>query len=284
MLGVFESFTWPLRKAGWWIEEKVVWRLADAFRISGNRTASRPQPTVDSPPAQSAGETAPSRILLPLRFARSGDLRIAIATVAVAAAAGIGIAAVVGGSGGDSTLSAAPSGAPAAASVPQPPSSVYAPPAGKDTTLQGVAPNFKSLPKSSTSRANGATTSPTPGINAKPSSIPPGVSDDVAALSTARNFAGAFVLYEIGKSNSKVRQAFTRTATPALAKALRDRPPRLPSSVKVPQAKVENVVLGARHGRQVDASVSLLRLGDISELRLTLTQIHGNWLVSEVRG
>jgi hypothetical protein len=81
-----------------------------------------------------------------------------------------------------------------------------------------------------------------------------------------------------------VKQTFARTATPALAKALKDRPPRLPGSVKVPKAKVQNIVLGPRTGRQIEASVSLLRLGALSELRLTLTQRHKTWAVSEVRG
>ena len=110
------------------------------------------------------------------------------------------------------------------------------------------------------------------------------MTDDAAALRTAQNFAGAFVLYEVGKSNPKVRQTFGRTATPALAKALRDRPPRLPASAQVPTAKVQNVVLGAKSGKSLDASVSLLRLGALSELRLTLIQRHKAWVVSEVRG
>jgi hypothetical protein len=81
-----------------------------------------------------------------------------------------------------------------------------------------------------------------------------------------------------------VRRTFTQTATSTLAKALRDRPPRLPESVQVPTAKVQNVVLGAQTGRTAEASVALLRLGDLSELRLTLTRRAGDWRVSEVRG
>jgi hypothetical protein len=81
-----------------------------------------------------------------------------------------------------------------------------------------------------------------------------------------------------------VKRTIAHTATPALARALRERPPRLPASVRVPVAKVKNIVLGARHGRELGASVSLLRLGDLSELRLTLTRRHGAWAVSEVRG
>ena len=48
-----------------------------------------------------------------------------------------------------------------------------------------------------------------------------------------------------------VRQAFGATATPALAKALLQRPPRLPANVKVPKAKVVNVVAGALARRRL---------------------------------
>jgi hypothetical protein len=81
-----------------------------------------------------------------------------------------------------------------------------------------------------------------------------------------------------------VRRTFAHTVTPALLKALRERPPRLPGEVDVPKARVLNVVLGEPQRKQVDASVSLLRLGNVSELRLTLTKDKDGWAVSEVRG
>src|SRR4249919_1189719 len=61
------------------------------------------------------------------------------------------------------------------------------------------------------------------------------------AISVANDFATAFVRYETGSSDPAVRQAFGATATPALAKALLRRPPRLPANVEVPKAKVVNV-------------------------------------------
>ena len=83
----------------------------------------------------------------------------------------------------------------------------------------------------------------------------------------AREFAGAFVLYETGQDSAKVKSVFHQTATPDLAQALLKRPPRLPANVKVPEAKVLNIVAGPRHGDTYTLSVSLLRVGVTSELR-----------------
>lgn len=262
MLGMFERATWPLRKLVWLVEEKLLWPVSDAIRGRGAHAA----PALDKP-------------------ARRADVRIALATVAAAALVGVGIASLLRSPAPKDSASLGPASAPAVA----PSASATAGKAKAPSTLQGVSPDFQASSKSKPSDSAAATTDTTPtsplaDTNSKPSSIPPGVANDAAALQTARGFAGAFVLYEVGKTNTKVKRTFARTATPALAKALRDRPPRLPDSVKVPTAKVENVVIGSPHGKKVDASVSLIRLGDLSELRLTLKRRGGDWAVSEVRG
>jgi hypothetical protein len=316
MQGMFERVTWPLRKLTWLIEEKILWRLADALRKLTGRSYAHmrvepepvdevvPQPleapaapsleTAAAPSLEAPAGTVDRRIFPRMRdrfrnrFGTSGrDVFVVLGTVAVALGVGIGVVAITGPHG---TTPAAPSRSAPTASAPATSpanAAAAAPTAAQTPNLQGVAPDFKASSKATGSNAASATKTQAAtagGTNAKPSSIPPGVTDDAAALRTAQNFAGAFVLYEVGKSNPKVRQTFARTATPALAKALRDRPPRLPASVKVPTAKVQNVVLGAKSGKSLDASVSLLRLGALSELRLTLIQRHKAWLVSEVRG
>jgi hypothetical protein len=309
MQGVFERATWPLRKLTWLIEEKVLWPLADAFRkLTGRSYAHirvRPEPLDEVVPQPLEAVAAPSleaaagrvdRRIFPRmrdrfrnRFGTSGrDVFVVLGTVAVALGVGIGVVAITGPHG---STPPAPSASAAAASAPattQANAGAAAQTAVAQTpNLQGVSPNFKSSSKAAGSDAPAATNTQATtvqGTNAKPSSIPPGVTDDAAALHTAQSFASAFVLYEVGKSNPKVKRAFARTATPSLARALGDRPPRLPNSVKVPTAKVQNVVLGAKSGNSLDASVSLLRLGAISELRLTLIQRHKAWVVSEVRG
>jgi hypothetical protein len=252
MPGMIERATWPLRRLGWWIEENVLWPLADA-----------------------------------LRAVLRADVRIALGVAAVAAGVGVAIAAFGGGLG-DAEQNAPAANPPRVAAQPAPitPGAKPEAEAKGPPTLQGVQPDFKSASQGerSQSTAGSKATSPLAGTNSKPSQIPAAAANDATALRAAKQFAGAFVLYEVGKTNPKVKRTIARTATPALARALRERPPRLPASVKVPVAKVKNIVLGARRGRELGASVSLLRLGDLSELRLTLTRRHGAWAVSEVRG
>jgi hypothetical protein len=106
-----------------------------------------------------------------------------------------------------------------------------------------------------------------------------------AAVAVARDFAGAFVVYETGGVDAGVRETFGATATPELARALLKRPPRLPAKVTVPKAKVVNVVPAPSHGDVYPVSVSLLRVGLTSELRLDLEKLKGEeWRVTNVLG
>jgi hypothetical protein len=106
-----------------------------------------------------------------------------------------------------------------------------------------------------------------------------------AAKRVARHFAQAFVVYETGGVDSKVRNAFRRTTTKQLSKALLHRPPRQPAGVKVPKAKVVTVVAGPSKGQVYEVSVSLLRVGVTSELRLAMEQGPGKkWQVTNVLG
>jgi hypothetical protein len=106
-----------------------------------------------------------------------------------------------------------------------------------------------------------------------------------AAIAVARDFADAFVLYETGETDAEVRSTFAETATPALSKALLERPPRLPANVEVPKAKVLNVVPAPSHGDVYPLSVSLLRVGVTSELRIDMEQRKGEgWRVTNVLG
>ena len=105
------------------------------------------------------------------------------------------------------------------------------------------------------------------------------------AMKTARRFSEAFVFYEIGKKPARAKTVFGETATEQLAEALQERPPRLPSNGKVPKAKVLNLVAGPRFGRQYTVSVSLLRVGVTSELRITLQkEKDGEWRVAQILG
>jgi hypothetical protein len=106
-----------------------------------------------------------------------------------------------------------------------------------------------------------------------------------AAIAVARKFADAFVVYETGAEKGEVRQAFKATAAPAVTKALLQRPPRQPAGVEVPKAKVLNVVPAPSHEEIYPVSVSLLRVGVTSELRLELEQLKNkDWRVVNVLG
>jgi hypothetical protein len=137
-----------------------------------------------------------------------------------------------------------------------------------------------SSPAASTSRPAEATAS-----NARSADLPDGPPAGPAAIAVARKFADAFVVYETGGDEDTVRKGFGATATPELTKALMRRPPRQPAGVKVPQAKVLNIVPAPSHGTIYPLSVSLLRVGATSELRLEMEQLKNQgWRVTNVLG
>lgn len=106
-----------------------------------------------------------------------------------------------------------------------------------------------------------------------------------AAIAVARKFANAFVVYETGGEEAEVRKAFKATAVPEVTQALMQRPPRQPAGVEVPKAKVLNVVPAPSHDRIYPVSVSLLRVGATSELRLEMEQLKNKeWRVTNVLG
>jgi hypothetical protein len=182
-----------------------------------------------------------------------------------------------------------------------------APEKAAEPTLHGAAPVFKptkaeaasevdpakaivkSAPAGETSTSS-ASSSPEPSSTASSSATTQPASVDgppagPQAISVASDFASAFVLYETGESDPSVRKALGETATPALAKALLRRPPRLPANVKVPKAKVVNVVPAPSRGEIYPISVSLLRVGLTSELRLEMEKRKADgWRVTNVLG
>jgi len=193
-----------------------------------------------------------------------------------------------------------------AVASPPPAAVEAAPKQAPEPTLQGAAPVFKPAgakasevdPAKAVVKASPAAGQDGASSGAKPADDSATVSTSAAdepavdgppagpaAISVARDFADAFVLYETGDSDSGVRRALGETATPALAKALLRRPPRLPANVEVPQAKVVNVVPGPSHGDVYPVSVSLLRVGLTSELRLEMEQRKDErWQVTNVLG
>jgi hypothetical protein len=239
---------WAVREAAWGLEERVLWRGSDATRAALERAVRA------TDPLQRLIQTRLTWPLSDAFRARSAKTRAALAaSAATLAIAGAATGAVFAADHGSTQLTAPP---------PAPLAS--APQASNTLVLQGVAPRFHpghaSIP-----------TTPASKPTEKPAQV-------------AWEFAAAFVGYEVGHSSKATDSTFAATATKPLTKALESDPPRLPANGKVPKARVLNVVLGTGSKQQVTASVSLVRLRAVSELRLTLTRTADGWRVAQVLG
>jgi hypothetical protein len=263
--GIVDVVKWPFERAIWAIEKGLVWPL----------------------------EERTGRWNVPLRG-------IGVASLAlVAVAAGVLGLVWAAGSGGGNAQQTQQASAPVVAPVPAQAKEELAQAA---PVLQGAPPDLTPKVSASATKAGDAAAAKaseegagasTAATTDKVSSSPDSASTSAevapagpAATKVARQFAGGFVLYETGRSDAKVRAAFAATATPELARSLLHRPPRLPANVKVPRAKVLNVVPGPIHGDTYTLSASLLRLGVTSELRVDVQRNpkSGEWQVTDVRG
>ena len=231
---------------------------------------------------------------------------VAGGAVVLALGLGIGGYAIVS-SGGDEPAPAAE----VVAVTPEPePAAQPAPKPEPEPTLQGATPVFKAPAESEPSKVAGSkpleaegaaastagntgnastdTISSRPGApsaTASASKAVDGPPAGPAAIAVARKFADAFVVYETGGEDAEVRKAFKATAVPEVTQALMQRPPRQPAGVEVPKAKVLNVVPAPSHDRIYPVSVSLLRVGATSELRLEMEQLKNKqWRVTNVLG
>ena len=235
-------------------------------------------------------------------FSREGRALAAGGAVVAALALAVGGYSLAS-SGSDEAAPAAQ--VVATAPAPVAPAAEPAPKPDPEPTLQGAAPVFKAPAKQESSKVSasqpieaGATagtgnaatdaisSQPAPGATASAADVSvDGPPAGPAAIAVARKFADAFVVYETGGEESVVRRAFKATAVPDVTRALLRRPPRQPAGVKVPKAKVLNVVAAPSHDRIYPVSVSLLRVGATSELRLEMEQLRNKqWRVSNVLG
>jgi hypothetical protein len=248
---------WPFQRIGWAIENYLVWPIQD----------------------ETAGWS---------RGKRAWTVMALVLLAAGGVAAGIAISNPSSG-GTDVVTLPGPGGASSAHHAAVKPSG---------PVLQGVAPNFdpagvagnekpsgseeviSSNPGGSTHGGEGvaaagakAANEPVPAESKSGAAANGPEVAGPAAIKVARHFADAFVLYEIGKTSAHVKRVFAETASPDLAKALLRRPPRLPSNVKVPKARVLNIVVGPTHGDTYTVSASLLRVGVTSDLRLDMKRV-----------
>jgi hypothetical protein len=239
---------WTIREAAWGFEERVLWRGRDATRGALERAARATEPLQ---------RLIQTRLTWPLADAYRGRGR---RTRAALAASGATLALAAGAAG----VITAPDQSSTQPAVSPPAPVAAAPQVSNTLALQGVTPQFKT------------------GDAEVPSTPAPKPTAKLAQV--AWEFAQAFVAYEVGQSSKATRSAFASTAAKPLVKALKADPPRLPANGKVPEARVLNVVLGSGSKQQVTASVSLVRLRALSDLRLTLTRTEGEWRVAQVLG
>jgi hypothetical protein len=265
MRRVLDAVKWPFERVIWAVERGLVWPLEER---TGDWSA----------PLRAFGV-------------------VALALLAVGAGV-LGLVWASGSGGGGSAHLRA--GAPVAPPIVQ-----QAPAAEPDPAapvLQGAKPDFTVESGGGVSKSSAVAVTPT-GADATANSTAEVASSGAtssssgsdapaaevagpAAIKVAHRFAGAFVLYEIGSEAAKVRSVFKETATPQLAHSLLQRPPRQPAGGEVPKAKVLNVVPGPSHGDTYTLSVSLLRVGVTSELRLEMLRDaeKKEWLVGGALG
>jgi len=249
---------WAIRRVGWFLEKYLLWPVADSFRRFTNA------------------------------FRYRSPIAYIGATLMVTVTAGAIAAAVYFYN--QSEKETAPTVADHAAvpetvipPVPTPvtttPGQDTTPNSGDaDTTLQGVVPNFATAGTQQGKQNGRAAKNRLPNTVVRPAPAPKS-----PPLRVAHRFATTFVSYEIGEK--KASGEFAETATPKLARELKENPPKLPSAGQIPKATVVNVVRGKKKGNTMQVSVSLMRTGAASELRLALVREKGEgWRVSEVRG
>lgn len=296
--------TEPVRAAAHTVEEQVVWRGSDWARDKAGRGAESARDAFERIGTHSEWIKWPFErvawlverwVIWPIQE-RTSISRQALGAGALAALAIALVAfSVLTLGGGQSS----PQPQPVLATTP-PPAPTNAPiiptEASAETLLRGAPPSFSvgggvdvGTPAgggSGTTSAGEASTSPFggEGESAATSAGDEPVPAGPTAMKVARRFAEAFVYYEIGQKPGRTEAVFDETTSARLATSLDERPPRQPAGVDVPQARVLNLVPGPRNGSAYTVSVSLLRLGATSELRLQIEKQNGDWVVTDVRG
>ncbi|HSS04344.1 MAG TPA: hypothetical protein VLK89_04030 [Solirubrobacterales bacterium] len=264
LLGVADVARWPFERFAWLAERRLVWPLRE-------RAAGR------GPSGRTVGATA-------------------LAALAAAAVA-VGFLWPAGGNGTGKNVTVAPTRVAIATPTPAPqaeqpqgPALHGAPPSfgvGKGVGVSKVTDGETSSAEAGSPAATpeaSTETAPSEGADSATTSSKKPVPAGPEAMKVARRFSEAFVFYEVGAREARAKTVFGETASPQLATALADRPPRLPEDAKVPKARVVNLVAGPRAGKAYTVSVSLLRVGLTSELRLEMRNKNGEWTITDVRG
>jgi hypothetical protein len=261
-----ERVKWPLQRLGWGFERRLIWPVRE--RVS-SWSHPRRVAGVSALVAVAIGAAAFGVLMSSQEDPASDEQVAAVAPVTLADAQ----AAQVEQSGKPTLQGAAPVfGVKESVEVASAESGDKGEAASEADALAALAGSEAEPSEALDTEATAAASSEKP--------VPAGPE----AMKVARHFANAFVFYEVGQRPEQAKAVFGETATPQLAGALSKRPPRLPANAKVPRAKVLNLVPGLRHAKAYTVSVSLLRVGVTSELRLQMKELDGAWVITDVRG
>jgi hypothetical protein len=292
--------TEPVREAAFTVEEKVVWPGAERLRRAAG--AARGPLARIARPLERIVWPFERFVLWPLQDRATGlgpSMRGHGTSIAAVGAILFGVVlltvvfTVGGGSAGTRpvVIGAAPAAIETTAPAPDGTSGPLlhgAPPrfgvgsglGVAESSVDGAGAALASVEGASATTAGSEAEAASASASAAGKPVPAGP----AAMKVARRFAEAFVFYEIGQRTDRAETVFDETASAPLAEALGNRPPRLPAGSTVPKAKVLNLVPGPRRGHAYTVSVSLLRVGVTSELRLSMQKSAGTWNVTDVRG
>jgi len=299
--------TEPVRAAAHTVEERV-WRGSDWARDQADRGTEwgrdasqrvRPRLEIARWPVERVVWLIERWVIWPIqeRTSISSQVLGAGALAALAVALVVFTALTVGGGQSAHTERVVATAAPVSAPTKDAP--IVPTEAPAETVLRGAPPSFgvgsgvglggssgegADGTLSSTGSGSGGAAAEPEGEAAATSASSEPVPAGPTAMRVARRFADAFVLYEIGQSPDRTAAAFEETTSARLETALEERPPRQPDGIQVPKARVLNLVPGPRSGSAYTVSVSLLRLGVTSELRLQIEKQNGDWVVTDVRG
>ncbi|MFZ9669385.1 MAG: hypothetical protein ACO3CR_05980, partial [Solirubrobacterales bacterium] len=204
-----EAAIWPFRKLWWAIEDRLIWPVSDFFAgIKKDRTSAREgrskRSAVDRRPLAWVGATALAMVAI-------GATAAAVFFYNEAEDSNSGRIVVQGSD-------------PQTVIVPMEPN------VSNDPTLEGVAPRFEAAAGS-----DGKNSGALPANAVEPAPEP-----KEPAMEAAHRFATAFAAWEVGRK-AAIR-TIKETTTRRLGRELAARPPRLPEGVKVPRARVLNVV------------------------------------------
>jgi hypothetical protein len=288
------AVTRPFRALGWAIQERILWPAGDLLRSIGELLKWS---------FQRLGWGVERRLIWPSReriATWSPSRRIVSGSALVAVAIGAGALGVILASQEESSEEQLAVVTPVTLATDSQPAKAAAP---TEPTLQGPPPVFGVEDGTKVANAQGgesADAASAADTEAEGDSEPGNEEEAEAegaeasgqkpvpvgptAMKVARRFSEAFVFYEVGKKPARAKAIFEETATPRLATALTERPPRLPADAKVPQARVLNLVSGPRQAKAYTVSASLLRVGVTSELRLKMKKRDGAWVITDVRG